>query len=50
LLTRYQFQRYSTEGSQHDSQSSQDSEESSDSWSRASAYEDYSQDLGQDND
>ena len=38
------FQRYSTEGTQ------QDSQESSESWSPAAAYEDYSQDLGQDND
>ena len=44
LLTRHQFQRYSTEGAQ------QDSQESSESWSPAAAYEDYSQDLGQDND
>jgi uncharacterized protein YheU (UPF0270 family) len=50
LLTRHQFQRYSTEGAEHDSQRGQDSQESSERRSQASAYEDYSQDLGQDND
>ena len=48
LLTRHQFQRYSTEEAEHDSQGGQESQESSERWSQASAYEDYSQDLGQD--
>ena len=48
LLTRHQFQRYSTEEAEHDSQGGQESREGSERWSQASAYEDYSQDLGQD--
>ncbi len=44
LLTKHQFQRYSSEGTEQDNQNT------SESGSRASAYEDYSQDLGHDND